>query len=179
MYMYTFVSGSCPFTDRPPSFLLPSRACHHLILLFLPIIIFFLFSKTYKSIRITQIYKMVRATPEYLAARTSMMSLRAQALEQSMMASQTYYAPPQQPQQPVAANQVNAKDIKPEAFTKPYLEFMTENPTVFHAVGYFKEKLDKAGYKEVSCHSVPAPLPQLKYHDQGTRAETDLAPCYL
>lgn len=116
---------------------------------------------------------MVRATPEYLAARTSMMSLRAQALEQSMMASQTYYAPPQQPQQPVAANQINAKDIKPEAFTKPYLEFMTENPTVFHAVGYFKEKLDKAGYKEVSRHSFPAPLPQLKHHNRGTRTETD------
>ena len=99
---------------------------------------------------------MARATPEYLAARTSMMSLRAQALEQSMMASQTsgYYATPQQQQQqqqpPVAANKANAKDIKPEAFTKPYLEFMTENPTIFHAVDYFKEKLEKAGYKEVS-----------------------------
>ncbi|KAH7633761.1 hypothetical protein SMAC4_04402 [Sordaria macrospora] len=94
---------------------------------------------------------MVRATPEYLAARTSMMSLRAQALEQSLMAAQAYYAGPQQPQQPqpVAANKACAKDLKPEAFTKPYLEFMTENPTVFHAVGYFKEKLEKAGYKEL------------------------------
>lgn len=104
---------------------------------------------------------MARTTPEYLAARTSMMSLRAQALEQSMMASQTYYntPQPQQPQQPVpAANKANAKDLKPEAFTKPYLEFMTENPTVFHAVGYFKEKLEKAGYKEVSK---PSQLPQL------------------
>lgn len=102
---------------------------------------------------------MVRATPEYLAARTSMMSLRAQALEQSLMAAQAYYAGPQQPQQPqpVAANKACAKDLKPEAFTKPYLEFMTENPTVFHAVGYFKEKLEKAGYKEVSRHSSPAP----------------------
>ena len=91
-----------------------------------------------------------------------------------MMASQTYYATPtpqpmmpyqnfydrpmpqQQQPQLVAPNRACAKDLKPEAFTKPYLEFMTENPTVFHAVGYFKEKLEKAGYKEVSCHSSPA-----------------------
>jgi len=55
---------------------------------------------------------------------------------------------------------VDAKDMKPETFTKPYTDFMTENPTVFHAVGYFKEKLAKAGYTEVchlqfSCSSMP------------------------
>jgi aminopeptidase I len=38
---------------------------------------------------------------------------------------------------------------QPETFTKPYTDFMTENPTVFHAVEYFKEKLGKAGYTEV------------------------------
>jgi aminopeptidase I len=46
-------------------------------------------------------------------------------------------------------NTIDAKDLRPEAFTKPYVEFMTENPTVFHAVDYFKQKLLKAGYKEV------------------------------
>lgn len=39
---------------------------------------------------------------------------------------------------------------KPEAFIKPFCDFLTENPTVFHAVDYFKKKLSSAGYKEVS-----------------------------
>lgn len=39
---------------------------------------------------------------------------------------------------------------KPESFTKPFCDFLTENPTIFHAVGYFKEKLNAAGFTEVS-----------------------------
>ncbi|KAB5575485.1 peptidase M18 [Coniochaeta sp. 2T2.1] len=42
------------------------------------------------------------------------------------------------------------KEVKPEAFTKPYCEFMTENPTVFHTVGHAKSKLEAAGYKHLS-----------------------------
>ncbi|KAJ9617313.1 vacuolar aminopeptidase 1 [Cladophialophora chaetospira] len=34
----------------------------------------------------------------------------------------------------------------PEKYTQPYLEFMTNNPTVFHAVGALTSKLAKAGY---------------------------------
>ncbi len=52
--------------------------------------------------------------------------------------------------QPASAPQISAKDIKPEDFTKPFCDFMTENPTVFHAVDYFKQKLSAAGYSEVS-----------------------------
>lgn len=37
----------------------------------------------------------------------------------------------------------------PEAYTKPFCDFLTENPTVFHAVSYFEEKLEKAGFKKV------------------------------
>lgn len=40
---------------------------------------------------------------------------------------------------------------KPEAFTKPFCDFLTENPTVFHTVDYCKTKLHSAGYQEVSC----------------------------
>jgi aminopeptidase I len=40
--------------------------------------------------------------------------------------------------------------VKPEAFTKPFCDFLTENPTVFHAVEYFKGKLADVGYVEVS-----------------------------
>lgn len=39
---------------------------------------------------------------------------------------------------------------KPESFTKPFCDFLTENPTIFHAVGYFKDKLNAAGFTEVS-----------------------------
>ncbi|KAG7288908.1 hypothetical protein NEMBOFW57_005268 [Staphylotrichum longicolle] len=82
---------------------------------------------------------MTRHTPDFLRARSSNLSLRSVAMEQSMtMRSEA------------VDNRVHAKDLKPEAFTKPYLEFMTGNPTVFHAVDYFKEKLVKVGYKELS-----------------------------
>ncbi|KAL2179078.1 peptidase M18 [Thermothelomyces heterothallicus CBS 202.75] len=83
---------------------------------------------------------MTRHTPEFLRARSSNLSLRSTALEQSMAMRPDI----------VIDNTMDAKDLRPEAFTKPYLEFMTENPTVFHAVDYFKQKLLKAGYKELS-----------------------------
>lgn len=40
--------------------------------------------------------------------------------------------------------------IKPEYFTKPFCSFLTENPTIFHAVDYFKKKMLALGFKEVS-----------------------------
>ena len=43
---------------------------------------------------------------------------------------------------------------KPEAFTKPFCDFLTENPTVFHTVDYCKTKLHSAGYQEVSAPEV-------------------------
>ncbi len=82
---------------------------------------------------------MTRHTPDFLRARSSNLSLRSLAMEQSMLGSRP----------DVYDNQMHAKDLRPDAFTKPYLDFMTENPTVFHAVDYFKQKLIKAGYQEV------------------------------
>ena len=38
---------------------------------------------------------------------------------------------------------------KPEAFTQPFCDFLTQNPTVFHAVEYFQKKLEDAGFTEV------------------------------
>ncbi|KAI8633238.1 aminopeptidase-like protein [Xylariaceae sp. FL1651] len=38
---------------------------------------------------------------------------------------------------------------KPEAFTEPFCSFLKENPTVFHAVDYFKRKMASLGYKEL------------------------------
>lgn len=88
---------------------------------------------------------MTRHTPEFLRARQSNLSLRSLAMEQSMMMASRMASTPD-----THDARVDAKDLRPEVFTKPYLEFMTENPTVFHAVGYFKEQLFKAGYQEVS-----------------------------
>ncbi len=38
----------------------------------------------------------------------------------------------------------------PEVYAQPYMDFMTKNPTVFHAVDYFTSKLSKAGYVYLS-----------------------------
>ncbi|KAL2157591.1 hypothetical protein VTH06DRAFT_5970 [Thermothelomyces fergusii] len=84
---------------------------------------------------------MTRCTPEFLQARTSSsLPMRSAALEQSATSRPDF----------VVDGTMEAKDLRPEAFTKPYLDFMTENPTVFHAVDYFKQKLLKAGYQELS-----------------------------
>lgn len=41
----------------------------------------------------------------------------------------------------------------PETYTKPFTTFLTENPTVFHAVKYFADKLVDAGYTKLSERS--------------------------
>ncbi|EFX00447.1 aspartyl aminopeptidase [Grosmannia clavigera kw1407] len=43
------------------------------------------------------------------------------------------------------------KTGNPAAFTWPYLNFMTENPTIFHAVDYFKQILRVAGFEELTA----------------------------
>jgi aminopeptidase I len=40
--------------------------------------------------------------------------------------------------------------ISPEAYTKPFLNFMTENPTIFHAVNAFTQQLSSAGFEKLS-----------------------------
>ena len=46
----------------------------------------------------------------------------------------------------------------PEAYTQPFCDFLTENPTVWHAVEYFEKKLQKAGFKKVfpACSKLQA-----------------------
>ncbi|EPE02893.1 vacuolar aminopeptidase 1 [Ophiostoma piceae UAMH 11346] len=39
----------------------------------------------------------------------------------------------------------------PSFFTKPYVAFMTENPTIFHTVDHFTEKLKGAGFEALSA----------------------------
>ncbi|KAK2053387.1 aminopeptidase I zinc metalloprotease [Colletotrichum caudatum] len=38
---------------------------------------------------------------------------------------------------------------KPEAYTKPFVDFLAENPTIFHTVAHFKDKLAAAGFTEL------------------------------
>ena len=97
---------------------------------------------------------MTRHTPDFLRARTSNLSMR------SSMAADASFQARVEPVAEASASRpyLSAKDIKPEAFTKPYTDFMTENPTIFHATAYFKEQLLTAGYTEVShfsCDSLP------------------------
>lgn len=87
---------------------------------------------------------MTRHTPNFVRCRDSNMSLRDQMMLASVLGATSIGASVPEIEVPA-----EAKDLRPEAFTKPYCEFMTNNPTVFHAVGYFKEKLVKSGFKEV------------------------------
>jgi hypothetical protein len=56
-----------------------------------------------------------------------------------------------QPQESLIAKGLAADNALkiPEAYTQPFCDFLTENPTVFHAVSHFETKLEKAGFKKV------------------------------
>ena len=76
---------------------------------------------------------------------TRQMSLRSQP---SMSSVNT----PARQVQPVAPQKEHssASSIKPESYTQPFLSFISQNPTVFHAVAYFSRKLDAHGFNRLS-----------------------------
>ncbi|PYH98406.1 hypothetical protein BO71DRAFT_406224 [Aspergillus ellipticus CBS 707.79] len=55
------------------------------------------------------------------------------------------YSPPA----PRTAQPAQATAVKPEDFSKPYCDFMTNNPTIFHAVDGFTKQLESQGYKRL------------------------------
>lgn len=59
-------------------------------------------------------------------------------------------------------NICHLRSLKPEAFTKPFTQFLTENPTVFHAVDYFKKKLAAVGFAEVGHAPQSDTCPKLR-----------------
>lgn len=68
------------------------------------------------------------------------------------MASSTTLAVPT-PAAPAPASSycpAQLADDAPEASAKPFIDFLEENPTIFHSVDYFKDKLAKHGFTEVS-----------------------------
>lgn len=44
--------------------------------------------------------------------------------------------------------------VNPGAYSEPYCEFMTSNPTIFHAVDTFSKELEQHGYKKLSERAV-------------------------
>ncbi|KAF2090724.1 peptidase M18 aminopeptidase I [Saccharata proteae CBS 121410] len=47
-----------------------------------------------------------------------------------------------------------APELKPEDYTKPFCDFLTENPTVFHAVEATAKQLESVGYSKLSERDV-------------------------
>ena len=43
----------------------------------------------------------------------------------------------------------------PEAYTKPFCDFLTENPTIWHTVNYFERRLERAGFVKVLFFLLP------------------------
>jgi len=60
--------------------------------------------------------------------------------------------PPKIPEIPAFEQKVEAVRSKegPEKYTKPFTDFMTANPTVFHAVDAVAQDLEKSGYRKLS-----------------------------
>ena len=56
------------------------------------------------------------------------------------------------------------KSFSPEDYTEPYLKFMTENPTIFHAVGTLTNQLADAGYEYLSERKLWNLKPGGKYY---------------
>lgn len=50
------------------------------------------------------------------------------------------------PAAPPPSKAKSAKDIVPADYTQPFLDFINQNPTVFHAVDYFCKRLQAEGF---------------------------------
>ncbi|KAI1622040.1 aminopeptidase I [Exophiala viscosa] len=73
-------------------------------------------------------------------------------------------SPSPNPLSPQKQKAQKEKGFSPEQYTKPYLEFMTKNPTVFHAVDAFTKQLEDAGYVHLSQRSSWTIKPGGKYY---------------
>jgi hypothetical protein len=58
----------------------------------------------------------------------------------------------QTPRKSLIGNGLRNEDHKMKGvddYAEPFINFMTENPTIWHAISYWENKLEKAGYKRV------------------------------
>ena len=65
---------------------------------------------------------------------------------------------------PITAPTRAEKSYSPEDYTEPYLKFMTENPTIFHAVDSLTKQLADAGYEHLSERKLWNLKPGGKYY---------------
>lgn len=70
---------------------------------------------------------------------------------------------PSSPQGDEAARFKQATRENAEKYTKPFCDFLTDNPTVFHCVDAVKGQLKEAGWKELSERDAWKIEPQGKY----------------
>jgi len=70
---------------------------------------------------------------------------------------------PSPPQEDKAARFKQATRENAEKYTKPFCDFLTDNPTVFHCVDAVKSQLKEAGWKELSERDAWKIEPQGKY----------------
>ncbi|KAL6241939.1 vacuolar aminopeptidase 1 [Rhinocladiella similis] len=73
-----------------------------------------------------------------------------------MVQHSAYSLPPKPPS--------SQKQFSPEKYTQPYIDFMTNNPTVFHAVEAFTKRLEDAGYVYLSERTTWEVKPGGKYY---------------
>jgi aminopeptidase I len=67
------------------------------------------------------------------------------------MPSRAYLAAMEvEPATPTAPSPCVACTVKPEAHAKPFISFISENPTVYHAVSYFAKQLESEGFTKLS-----------------------------
>ena len=57
---------------------------------------------------------------------------------------------PAAPAAPSPSKAKSAKDIVPADYTQPFLDFINQNPTVFHTVDYFRQRLHAEGFTALS-----------------------------
>ena len=48
---------------------------------------------------------------------------------------------------------MTASELDPAAYTKPFLDFISKNPTVYHAIHHFASRLDGCQFTELKEHS--------------------------
>ncbi|KAL1991961.1 hypothetical protein VTN49DRAFT_5269 [Thermomyces lanuginosus] len=51
---------------------------------------------------------------------------------------------------PRQAGEVSSSGFSPEAYTQPFIEFISNNPTTYHAIDWFSKQLEARGYKRLS-----------------------------
>ena len=87
----------------------------------------------------------------------------AQQVQRGLPAMTNTVAGSSSPQEDKSARFKQATRENAEKYTKPFCDFLTDNPTVFHCVDAVKTQLKEAGWKELSERDAWKIEPQGKY----------------